>query len=49
MFEVNAKNVTEEQRGGGGGDQLGFGVLILYTSSRQRVDSMWGRLHVDCM
>ena len=28
MFEVNVKNVTEERRGGGGGDQLGFGVLI---------------------
>ena len=34
MFEVDVKNVTEEEgRGGegrrGGGDQLGFGVLIL--------------------
>ena len=28
MFEVDLKNVTEEGRGGGGGDQLGFGVLI---------------------
>ena len=26
-FEVNVKNVTEKGRGGGG-DQLGFGVLI---------------------
>ena len=29
MFEVDVKNVKEEGRGGGGGwDQLGFGVLI---------------------
>ena len=28
MFEVDVKNMTEERRGGGGGDQLGFGVLI---------------------
>ena len=32
MFEVDVKNVTEEEGrgggGGGGGDQLGFGVLI---------------------
>ena len=27
MFEVDVKNVMEEWRGGGG-DQLGFGVLI---------------------
>ena len=27
MFEVDVKNVTEEWRGGGG-DQLGFGVLM---------------------
>ena len=30
MFEVDVKNLTEEWRGGGGGgDQLRFGVLIL--------------------
>ena len=29
MFEVDVKNVTEWR--GGGGDQLGFGVLILCT------------------
>ena len=28
MFEVDAKNLTEKGRGGGG-YQLGFGVLIL--------------------
>ena len=29
MFEVNVKNVTEEEEGRrGGGDQLGFGVLM---------------------
>ena len=29
MFEVDVKNMTEEEEGrGGGGDQLGFGVLI---------------------
>ena len=27
MFEVNVKNVTEKGRRGGGGYQLGFGVL----------------------
>ena len=27
MFEVDVKNVTEERRGGG--DQLGFGVLMV--------------------
>ena len=37
MFEVDVKNVTEEGRGGGegrrgGGDQLGFGVLMVYSS-----------------
>ena len=30
MFEVNVKNVMEERRGGGG-DQLGFGVLMYIT------------------
>ena len=30
MFEVDVKNVMEKgRRGGAGGDQLGFGVLIL--------------------
>ena len=28
MFEVDVKNVTEEEGRRGGGDQLGFGVLI---------------------
>ena len=28
MFEVNVKNVMEKGRRGGGGDQLGFGVLV---------------------
>ena len=28
MFEVDVKNVTEGRREGGGGDQLGFGVLM---------------------
>ena len=32
MFEVNVKNMMEEGRRGGGGDQLGFGVLILLPS-----------------
>ena len=32
MFEVDVKNVTEEGRRGGGGDQLGFGVLIQYST-----------------
>ena len=29
MFEVDVKNVMEKGRGEGGGDQLGFGVLIV--------------------
>ena len=35
MFEVNVKNVTEKgrrRRGGGEGDQLGFGVLIQHST-----------------
>ena len=28
MFEVDVKNMTEEEEGRRGGDQLGFGVLI---------------------
>ena len=29
MFEVDVKNVTEEMGRRGGGDQLGFGVLMM--------------------
>ena len=28
MFEVDVKNVMEEEEGRRGGDQLGFGVLM---------------------
>ena len=35
MFEVDVKNVTEEE-GRGGGDQLGFWVLM---TSKDRADS----------
>ena len=39
MFEVDVKNVTEEEGRGrrGGGDQLGFGVLMSLQMSERNL------------
>ena len=44
MFEVDVKNVTEEQRGGGWGDQLRFGVLIIMATYDFSIKSVLGYL-----
>ena len=46
MFEVDVNNVMEEWRGGGGGgDQLVFGVLMWFTVNIPVCDLQW----ISCM